>query len=482
MAAFSDIAAAAAPLSAAESVIGESPTSPSDCADFSDFDSFGRLHIPEEALGAGRMASTPFLGDYYSVPDDVVRGVTLCSGACGSVGFGEPLGSKTGSEGWNTMEHDFSGVTEFDVASLPALAKAQQGFSEGVRAPELPAAPFEVREATSVWLHGISAARAGNAALAALRRQRGVWVTKVKPAKYTIRASVCAAGGASCEIKVHIYEGSAVEFQRRGGDALAFARVLSSARSYLQALLEEPQTQADARRPRLPPAPSQARRRSAATRLQRAWRWQKAWWQLLRRDFAANENIIQGDVENARSSPSSTPSARIPVLAPLVDLARYADCTEVLAEAANVLQALVEGDPQAAMQLCKQEVGLPLMRLLAAGVFRSALPAARLLASLSATGPVGAAFLLGDSEENMNPQLVDLMISMLSEQATDRAIKDQLALALRHAVQYCSGHTLIPNRILAALASDEMRQSRLHRSCGTPAKLSLFQESWACAK
>merc|ERR1711959_647819 len=90
-----------------------------------------------------------------------------------------------------------------------------------------------------VSVEGASPHEIGNRVLTFLRSQVVASITKVRPAKYTVRADVFE-DGAACALKVRLYQvGDAparysVEFQRRSGCAFAFSKVYKRAADFLK--------------------------------------------------------------------------------------------------------------------------------------------------------------------------------------------------------------------------------------------------------
>lgn len=155
-----------------------------------------------------------FIGDFYSEPDDVVRGLTLPAGFesshLGGAGlpFGEMFdGDKMSHAIWlgsssNLADHF---VAEYEP---PSISVEIQAFLE------------------PTWLHLThhSPVAAGNDLLSFLRNEIDAKVSKVSQKKFTLRAEAFV-GGLWCSIKVRIYEdggGSVMEMQRRSGDSISF--------------------------------------------------------------------------------------------------------------------------------------------------------------------------------------------------------------------------------------------------------------------
>jgi hypothetical protein len=209
-----------------------------------------------------------------------------------------------------------------------------------------------------------------------------------------------------------------LDFQRRGGCALAFAKIVNTIRAtFATADAEEEMPP-----PPLPPLPATD-------------------WPIAEDDgvepFVVTPGVVTafhessaGDSVDAYVSLGEEAVAK--PLAPLIQsIARCSDDSETQAEVASTLQATVEGEPDLAPQLCTDIVRGGFEKLLGAGAFCVAYRAARSLCVL-AQYP-GIADLLLDTAL---PQLTRLVLAKLEERATMRAVKEQLALSLYRLAQH----------------------------------------------
>lgn len=166
-------------------------------------------------------ASVPTLcGDFYSEPDDVVRGLTLPLGDGMDFGSNQELdgGKLIIREHWGASAHGSRGFQAMDVAP---------GLSEEVE---------RHLEATVSRLDECSPILAGNRLLTFLEQVVDARVNKVSHKKFTIRAEIFAQG-LYCDVKFRIYQrgrACVVEFQRRCGDGVAFSKLYQRASGYLQ--------------------------------------------------------------------------------------------------------------------------------------------------------------------------------------------------------------------------------------------------------
>lgn len=133
-------------------------------------------------------------------------------------------------------------------ATASGLGGDPPSFRPEHQPPALPADPLFRLEATTVWVRTTTPAhRVANAVLDAMRERAVIVSTKVRHGKFAVKAELLVDGLACC-VKVRIYDTGhgdlelsathrsatppprrlAVEAQRRGGDAVAFAGVFSA--------------------------------------------------------------------------------------------------------------------------------------------------------------------------------------------------------------------------------------------------------------
>jgi hypothetical protein len=172
-----------------------------------------RLGIDEEDL---KMPVKPFNpGDFYLDPDDVTRGVTLLP------------------DFWpgEHSEMDFDKFAHSDRAW-----KEEHLFDSEDVAPTLSQDIAEHLSLTTVHLLDSSPFLTANKLLSFFEGVVISEISKVNRRKFTIRAKAILSGNC-CETKVRIYQDNSaclVEFQKRAGDTIAFNRMFSLAKEYLQ--------------------------------------------------------------------------------------------------------------------------------------------------------------------------------------------------------------------------------------------------------
>lgn len=129
-------------------------------------------------------------------------------------------------------------MLEEDVG-LSRTCKGSNEFETVWTPPILSEEQMTQLETTTLHLRGDSPRCVGNDLLAFLSFGVCARVDKINAKKCSIRAGLLVDGFA-CEVKVRIYQhnachgGSVVEFQKRSGDALAFAKFFRRASAHLQ--------------------------------------------------------------------------------------------------------------------------------------------------------------------------------------------------------------------------------------------------------
>jgi len=183
---------------------------------FDEDDTLRNLTLPAECAFSG----APLMGDFYSLNEDVHRGLTMGPGDYMSMPGLEPPG--------------------FQDDRCPALDKhdardEQAQFLCGDVPPALPSDPYFCLEGTTVIIQNSSPEQIGNGLLSLLRQEVAASISKMSRMKFSVKAHVHVEG-LSCEVKVRVYKqefGYAVEFQRRSGDALAFRGLFGLASEHL---------------------------------------------------------------------------------------------------------------------------------------------------------------------------------------------------------------------------------------------------------
>lgn len=165
-------------------------------------------------------------GDFYIPTDNVTRGVTM-----------ETFAADTfAAEGWPCCgEQQVPLCSQTTKGTCGSIGRSsEERFQSIDAAVELPEDVDLV--VTTIYVQDISATDAGNSALDFFDSEESTSVTKMRRAKFSIKVTA-RVGGLSCEMKVYIYatgsQGVAMEFQRRTGDAVAFADVYRRASKYM---------------------------------------------------------------------------------------------------------------------------------------------------------------------------------------------------------------------------------------------------------
>lgn len=199
--------------------------------------------------------SHQFVGDFYRDPDETCRGLTLpalgLQDLQGNPGFG--FGDKFEPFGYDAYQDpysEFSGVDPgFDKNQTYEAASSGEPsqFVEGFEVPPVPDDPYFDLSSTTLYVSLTSGrlrtpAQLGNILLDFLNTDVNSSIEKVRLKKFWIRANVFLKSDTvrytMCTLKLRIYKASdgsfAIEFMRRGGDALVFNRVFQQACQYLK--------------------------------------------------------------------------------------------------------------------------------------------------------------------------------------------------------------------------------------------------------
>lgn len=304
------------------------------------------------------LAPPPLMGDFYREPEDVCRGITLDLG-------GAP-GSFDGA--WSSDLHDPWVCDAFpklvDSSFQPGSAHGQgQRFQEIVEPRRVPADPFFFLEKTTHYLSNASPAKAGNRMLDFLEQEIPSSITKVNETKFSIKAEAFFNGHA-CQIKVKIYQqdlGCAVEFQRRSGDGYAFKEIYEKAVQYLNDNTAKEGFQ------QLP--------RSGASNIAKA-------------SFVTP---AQSSFSSSTPAMSTADHAEAESLTVWLQMAQQS--ADLRDEVISTIFAMVEEGNQNALEcLCQLETLEILVNALGDGQFRTAYPAARLLALAAGRAEAGSYF------------------------------------------------------------------------------------------
>lgn len=364
-------------------------------------------------------------GDFYRESDDVVRGVSIplplqslesmLPGSGLHKGFFE---TELDGFGTNGLAFGVSSVKDPMLTQL-SLMKEQVGpvggqpyeekeedFQACFAPPAPPSSQHFRLEATTVSVDGGPPHEIANRVLDFLRSQVVASITKVRPAKYTVRADVFQ-DGAACALKVRVYRlGGAssprysVEFQRRSGCAFAFRSVYDRAAAFIgEAFTTEACPCAG----------------TSATRL-------------LEPPVPLDETELDFDD-----------------VAPLLDMARS---TSLQAEAAASLSRLADGGRGSAKPLLQQpkETAMALEQLITCNTFEAAYPAACALMSLASypeSGPLLA-----------TPGLLQSAVRGIRAEAVPGPVRDALAQSVGLSVRSCAAKAELPPVLASELHTE----------------------------
>lgn len=344
-----------------------------------------------------------FAGDFYNVPDNVVRGIAVGAADVPHMdgGLSDAFGKDFGKDGFFDFappEIEFAPVSGMYAT---AYAPVTQEFSEGDAAPSLPADPFFKLEATTVFVAGNSSAAAiGNAVLEFLGTQVVASVTKVNRKKCCVKADVFV-DGSMCTMKARVYSQPgarfAIEFQRRCGNALVFKAVYRLAVEFMQRVcagLPDPNRDASGPVPVFSPVPPSVK----------------------------GIGEVKGDVS------------------PLLDLAGMVEVPPLQAEAAIALAAIArEGEPTS---LCNDRAFAEFKALLQADSLDVAYPSSQLLKHLAQCPEAGHLF--------AKSGILSAMLAKVSQPTFSCAlVQQELAQALSASLTLCASE-------LTAAAADDL--------------------------
>eukprot|EP00930_Biecheleria_cincta_P054156 TRINITY_DN4009_c1_g1_i2.p1 TRINITY_DN4009_c1_g1~~TRINITY_DN4009_c1_g1_i2.p1 ORF type:complete len:379 (+),score=93.50 TRINITY_DN4009_c1_g1_i2:101-1237(+) len=193
------------------------------------------------ALGEGSFDMTQLnnmiSGDFYRDTEDTVRGLTLDE----LVDQPNEASSFGGNWHHSLVSSDFASALTTKKGQLEqgALEQIERSFREGDLPPKLPD-DDGFAQATAIYVTDEAAWHAGNRLLTFLNEEVQAHVKKVNRIKFTMKAEVLFQS-LTCVVKVRVYrlELSAhvlnfvFEFQRQGGDSLAFSGFFRKARQCL---------------------------------------------------------------------------------------------------------------------------------------------------------------------------------------------------------------------------------------------------------
>jgi len=195
------------------------------------------------SVGAGSFDITQvnsmISGDFYHDMEDTVRGLALDAFP------DQPSEASSVGKAWHhspaSLDMDSALKVSRDQLEQGALGQTERSFQESDLPPQLPDGDgFALSEATAIYMTDEAAWRAGNRLLAFLNEEIQAHVKEVNRTEFTIKAEVLFQSQ-TCVVKVRAYrlKPSAqaltfvFEFQRQGGDSLAFSGFFREARHCL---------------------------------------------------------------------------------------------------------------------------------------------------------------------------------------------------------------------------------------------------------
>eukprot|EP00927_Polykrikos_kofoidii_P000665 TRINITY_DN10246_c0_g1_i1.p1 TRINITY_DN10246_c0_g1~~TRINITY_DN10246_c0_g1_i1.p1 ORF type:complete len:533 (+),score=80.47 TRINITY_DN10246_c0_g1_i1:147-1745(+) len=425
-------------------------------------------------------------GDWYHGKDDVVKGLRLGP----SIPIESDAGQQSGFMACGLTSSIGSGMDMIDNTQLSRLTETSFGCADvsspnaiegqkqepdSARFDKSHAAPVKFEDslflddaATSIHLRGASPCEAANCVLDNLRGREWVAILKINPKKFSIKAVACCSMGLSCEFKVYVYDASGfdlseqlsnvdvkssqvatLEFQRRSGDCVAFAKIIEavqadlipSVRGHMFAGIgDSPRTCSDDRVPRHASSPLPQTIGSTIAGKPLVVSINTA---VDAAAMVAASNDIDRSVGFAGSISciESSEDVSLEPFAPLFDCMslQHVHDREALAELASGLQTAAEGDPHSIARLCDASISTcgTLAHLLTASAFSIVYPTACALAAIAQC--TEAAFLLVECAIGTQfPRLATLILERLEDLAVESVVKRQLALFLCRFSRRCS--------------------------------------------
>lgn len=324
----------------------------------------------------------PLAGDFYR-DQDTVRGLTLDNSSWTTPPNMQSACEAYGEEemAWNVPEH---------IQPKEQLGQQSRSlFQPHDFPPLLPDHSCFKIEATTLFLGTEEAWIAGNRLVDFLNLEAAAHIKKVNRRKFTVKAAALWQG-LTCEMKLRAYRmpcgQSAFEFQRVGGDCLAFNGLFRLLKQHICGI--EEQTSPDCQLP--PPSPCAQ---------------------------------FSGEADKNSS------------LLPLIDTARNADDVGAQAEAAAGLARAAE-DANCMPQLCTPGACDAIRKLMEVDRFEVSCQVARLLSKL-ALSPVAEVCFLGEG-------LLRLILEKVVGFATGQLLRLQLGEALERLAARCVG--LLPKK------------------------------------
>lgn len=315
-------------------------------------------------------AHNPPLGDYYGIPEDTYRGLSLAPAELlddfktSQQDDYDPLRFCMSSSNFPSSFYD----QDTKVHASPITSR----FENSELPPALPEDPLFQLSATTITC-SCDPSWGMNTLLDFFETQVTSEVTKVTPAKFAIKLEAFD-NGTRCSMKVRMYrlqnDEYALEFQRRSGDAITFQKV------YQQACLQlEP--------------------RSAST------------------GTVADATPLV-DLPTGQSSTE--------VLTPLIDMLSFSDAPKLQAEAAAGLASLVSGEQASAVAECSAPLFDLLANLLNANCIDVAYPIACLLSTFADCASAKALLASSGLLPAMKEQMVSVHKPTLVKQKLTAAV------------------------------------------------------------
>jgi len=175
--------------------------------------------IVEEEAVTPPLPASALAGDFYQVPDDVLRGCCIHTGA---EPWAQPVFFGVDDIGMSKL-HGGSGSPTEVVNEVSGLQ-----FQDCDSPPDVLADTFFVLESTTiVSQENWSPVDVGNRLLKVLDGDLGAVKMTINRKKFSIKAETCY-DGLACALKARFYRrepGFVIEFQRRAGDGIAFNNV-----------------------------------------------------------------------------------------------------------------------------------------------------------------------------------------------------------------------------------------------------------------
>jgi len=157
-------------------------------------------------------------GDFYTEDEGVCRSAVLINGWEAEPERGKPFDLPVP---WCQEKNVNDGDFEINMPKIQSIPK----FNEGRNAPEPPKDSFFSFTETTFEVNGTTADDLGNRLVNVFSTEHTMHIIKINPSKFTIKAE--STSPACYRFKVRLYSKASthiVEFQRCGGDVVAFSQ------------------------------------------------------------------------------------------------------------------------------------------------------------------------------------------------------------------------------------------------------------------